>query len=115
MSGLQASDQLAATTVENSLQASWACALASLQSVTWSEVQNATASSPDLVLLLSTVEDGFPASADLVPPPIRQYYQHRSHLSSSDGVILYKDRIVVPPLSDPDAYLRCMQPTRAHR
>ena len=97
MSGLQASDQLAATTVENSLQASWACALASLQSVTWSEVQNATASSPDLVLLLSTVEDGFPASADLVPPPIRQYYQHRSHLSSSDGVILYKDRIVVPP------------------
>ena len=25
-------------------------------------------------IFLSTVEEGFPASADLVPPPIRQYY-----------------------------------------
>ena len=32
-----------------------------------------------------------------LPPPIREYHQFRKHLYSSDGVVIYKDRIVIPP------------------
>ena len=45
----------------------------------------------------STIEDGFPEFRHQLPPPIREYHQLRKHLYSSDGVVIYKDRIVIPP------------------
>ncbi len=32
-----------------------------------------------------------------LPQSIREYHQHRNHLYSSDGVVIYKNRIVIPP------------------
>ena len=48
-------------------------------------------------ILLTYIESVFPKYRNEIPKPIREYYQFKEHLYSVDGVILYKERIVVPP------------------
>jgi hypothetical protein len=72
-------------------------ALDDLQAVTWDRVREATTSDPIMLELLETIEDGMPDSKMLLPPSLREYFSFREHLSTTDGVILYKDRIMVPP------------------
>ena len=43
------------------------------------------------------VEDGFPDSRNAFPQNLRIYYQFRDDFHSLDGVVLYKDRVVIPP------------------
>lgn len=50
-----------------------------------------------MLLLLSTIEDGFPELKHQVAPAVREYHSFRHHLYSNDGVVVYKDRIVIPP------------------
>ena len=47
--------------------------------------------------LLDTIEDGWPDTRLLTPPAIREYYNVQQHLYASDGIVIYKDRIVIPP------------------
>ena len=47
--------------------------------------------------LLNTIETGFPENRDQLQKSLQDYYQFRDHLWVIDGVILYKDRIVIPP------------------
>lgn len=47
---------------------------------------------------MSLIKSGFPNFRHELPPALREYYQFCDHLYTVDGVILYKDRIVVPPL-----------------
>ena len=47
--------------------------------------------------LLGTIETGMPEFRHELPPPLREYFQLRDELSTVDGVILYKDRLVIPP------------------
>ena len=65
--------------------------------VTWDTVKVATASDRDMVHLMSIIESGFPNFRHELPPTLQEYYQFRDHLYTVDGVILYKDRIVIPP------------------
>ena len=65
--------------------------------VNWEQVQVATSSDENMVLLLSAVEDGLPEVKHQLPPPIREFHQFRGHLYSSVGVVIYKDHIVIPP------------------
>ena len=51
-----------------------------------------------MCLLLNYVEDGMPDKRDNLHPELRQYHQYRKDLTTYDGVLLYKDRIIVPPL-----------------
>ena len=83
--------------MEDQLQESLISSLHSTHIVTWEQVQNATASDDSMLLLLSTIEDGFPESKHHLPSSIREYHQFRNHLCSSDGVALYKDCIIIPP------------------
>ena len=53
----------------------------SLRSVTWERVRTATASDDDMQALVTIIEA----------------YQFRDDLHTIDGVILYKDRIIIPP------------------
>ena len=46
--------------------------------------------------LLSFVISGFPSRADESPPNLQDFIRFRSHLKAHDGVVLYKDRIVIP-------------------
>ena len=49
-------------------------------------------------LLLQLIESGLPDSRNQYPPPLREYFQFRDHLHTIDGVVMYKDRIVIPPI-----------------
>ena len=81
--------------MEDQLQESLISALHSTHIVDWEQVQIAT-SSDENMLLLSTIKDRFPEFKHQLPPPIREYHQFRKHLYSSDDVVIYKDRIVIP-------------------
>ena len=68
-----------------------------LKSVTWDRVRTATASDEDMHCLVGLVESGLPAFRHELPGPLRDYFQFRDDLYTVDGVVLYKDRIVIPP------------------
>ena len=97
IAGVCIDDQLHAIRTENQLHESLISALHSTHIVNWEQVQIATASDEKMLLLLSTIEDGFPEYKHQLPPSIREYHQFKKHLYSSDGVVIYKDRIVIPP------------------
>ena len=71
--------------------------LATLHCVTWDLAREAIASDEDMHLLLTLIEDGVPQSHHELPPLLRPYCQYCEHLHSTDGVILYKSRVVIPP------------------
>ena len=64
----------------------------------------ATSSDPDLVSLMELIESGLP-DRDMLPQQLRVYHQFRSSLYTADGVILYKDRIVIPVALHQDVLL----------
>ena len=77
-------------------------ALAILQSapitaVTWDLVRTATASDETLNNLLQVIENGFPEMTSELPHNLHSYYPLRDQLSTVDGVILYNDRVLIPP------------------
>lgn len=46
--------------------------------------------------LLSIIENGFSDHKRDLPQQIKQYFPFHEHLSVVDGVLLYKDRILIP-------------------
>ena len=82
---------------EEMLTASIASSLNSTQTFNWEDVQTATSSDKTMNLILSTIEEGQPDQKHLLPTPLREFHPFRKHLYSVDGVIIYKDRIVIPP------------------
>ena len=82
---------------ESDLQESFTSALHSTNMVTWDQVQVATSSDDNMLLLTNAIEDGFPESRHMLPQPIRDYHHLRHHLSCCNGVAIYKDRIIIPP------------------
>lgn len=68
-----------------------------IQSVTWDQIRVATSSDPHMIKLLDLIEEGSLNDRSTLPQELKPYYQYREHLSSFDGVILYHDRVVVPP------------------
>ena len=72
-------------------------ALASLQSITWDEVRVATTSDNDMQKMVGIIESGMPDNREDLPPTLQVYHQHRDKLSTTDGVALYADRIIIPP------------------
>ena len=74
IAGVCIDDQLHAIKVENQLRESLVSALHSTHIVDWEQVQIATSSDENMVLLLSTIEDGLPEFKHHLPPPIREYH-----------------------------------------
>ena len=72
-------------------------ALATLHSITWDAVRLATTSDETMSKLLSLIEDGLPDSRLEMPPDLQEYFSLRDGLYTLDGVVLYNDRIVIPP------------------
>ena len=71
-------------------------ALHAYESVTWDRVRLHTASDPDMHRLCSTIETGWPSHRQELPPSIRDYHQYHDDLYTVDGVVVYKERIVIP-------------------
>ena len=74
-----------------------AAGLQSLRSVTWDRGREATSSDVDMHTLEEMATDGIPDSNIEMPKTIRDYHQYRENITSTDGVILYKDRVIEPP------------------
>ena len=68
-----------------------------IKSITWNDVRIATASDSDMSALVDAIHNGFPDMPSAMSSAIRMYHQYRDKLTEYDGVILYKDRIVIPP------------------
>ena len=68
-----------------------------IKSVTWDDIRLATTSDPTMVALSNTIEDGFPEDRASLAADLRPYHQFRDFLTTFDGVILYHDRVVIPP------------------
>ena len=68
-----------------------------MKSITWEKIQEATASDSEMLELLNTVQEGFPQNGNMLNDYQRPFKKLEKFLSTSDGVILYKNRIVVPP------------------
>jgi len=59
-------------------------------------VREATASDEDMHLLLSLIENGMPQFCHELPHALHAFHQFCEQLHTSDGVIIYKDRVVIP-------------------
>ncbi len=47
--------------------------------------------------LVEIIEEGMPECRQKLPESIREYHQFREHLFTVDGIVIYKDRVVIPP------------------
>ena len=85
--------------IEDSLLSSSVYSLNSLnlKSVTWDRVRTATTSDTNMQSLVDLIESGMPQFRHELPEPLHEYFQFRDSLYTVDGVLLYKDRVVIPP------------------
>ena len=83
--------------IDCDIKESKVCALNSLSAVTWQKVRVTTSSDADMNLLLAPIESGIPKYRHEMAISIREYYQFRDELYSVDSVVIYKDRVVIPP------------------
>ncbi len=88
-------DTLRVDELEETVVASIQAAVNKVQSVTWENVRNSTASDPDLQQLKQLIINGFPPKSSL-PGPLHQYWKFREGLSIVDDVIMYENRAVIP-------------------
>ena len=65
-------------------------------SLSWDIIAKHTASHPDMQMLLSCINSGFQEDHRF-DPAIKPYWQYSHALYELDGVILYDDRVVIPP------------------
>ena len=68
-----------------------------LSTVTWDKVRQATSSDDNMNHLLTLFESGMPMSRHDLLVKLQEYHQHRDNLHVVDGVIIYRNRIMIPP------------------
>ena len=69
---------------------------AEISSLPWSRIVEETAKNDHMRALLQTVESGFPKS-DKDHQHAAPYWQFRESMYVSDGVVMFEDRVVIPP------------------
>ena len=83
--------------IDRDIKESTVYALNSLSAVTWQKVRVTTSSDADMNLLLAIIESGIPKYRHEMAQSIREYHQFRDEPYSVDSVVIYKDRVVIPP------------------
>ncbi len=68
----------------------------SMVQITWQLLKEQTTTDDTMQLLLQTIEEGLPEKQADMPKEIREYHIHRSHLYSTDGLAVFKDRVFIP-------------------
>ncbi|MEL6802274.1 MAG: reverse transcriptase domain-containing protein, partial [Bacteroidota bacterium] len=66
------------------------------ESVTMEKLKQCTESDSDMIKLKSAIMNGFPQTQHLTDHAIRGFFNGREHLWIEDGIVLFKQRIVVP-------------------
>ena len=101
------SDMSSDTNYPEAEECTMAATLASFQaspitSTTWDLVRTGTVSDEALKTLMGIIEAGFPDTNLDLPQKVRHYYRFRDQLSTVDGVIIYNDRVLIPPSLRPN-------------
>ena len=68
-----------------------------IETITWNRIQEATISDPSMVELSEIIQSGFKKSLKQLPSELKPFHRFKNFLSVFDGVITYKNRIVIPP------------------
>ena len=84
-------------TQEEELIMGTADSLEQIESVTLEDIRTQTASDPAMRTLHDTILTGFPVSIVETPETIRIFHQYQEHLSVLEDIVMYQDRIVIPP------------------
>ena len=71
--------------------------LCNINGMTWDNVREETASDQDFHQLSNLIETGLPEEKEQYPKSLQEYHKYRDHLYIVDGVIMYNDRVLVPP------------------
>ena len=85
-------------TVECCMMGEASAAMSTIPVTSWDDVRLATASDPELILLMNQIEEGFPEDKRTLDASIRPYAIISDHLSTIDGVIMMGQRIVIPKI-----------------
>ena len=73
-------------------------ALSEIKSLTWEKVQDANINDVTMKSLMEAIESGDIRRHDFAATPtLKPYLKFRNNLYTLDGVILYRQRILVPP------------------
>ena len=72
-----------------------------LVAITWDSISKATQEDLKLPTVIDAIHNGFP-DCYRTNPATSMYWQYRNSLHVTDGVIIYNDRVVVPPFLRPD-------------
>ena len=97
LAGIRQAEAAIDTSLDDAIRNSGIHTLHSLRAITWDRVRLATSSDDSFTLLTNIIESGMPDKVHKLPPQLRGYHQFRNHLYSVDGVIMYKERILIPP------------------
>lgn len=89
--------QLLACDEVSTIAAAHIATIGTARAITLQQVQDETVRDTTMRQLLHLVQEGFPRIYKNVPPPLRCFSRHRLHLCTADSVVLYKDRVVIPP------------------
>ncbi|GFR60917.1 polyprotein [Elysia marginata] len=73
-----------------------------IKAVIWHRVQHATSSDNHMFALLSTIEYNFPDSCQDLPQRLQEFFQFDENLATLDGVVLYKDQVIILPSFCPE-------------
>ena len=65
--------------------------------ISWECIATETASDPTMRLLLDTIQEGFPDDRSAANDDIAAFWTYHDTINVTGGVILYRDRVVVPP------------------
>ena len=71
--------------------------LSTPQPVTWPRLVAASAGDSSVASLLSLIQSGLPENKTQWPEHLHDFFRHRESLSHVDGVILFKNRPLIPP------------------
>ena len=90
----------------NNIEGSWieddsdaVLALSELDSdgcISIEDIKSASASDPVMIKLAATIESGFPTTQNLTDSDIHQFFNVRKDLWIQQGVVMFKNRLVVP-------------------
>ncbi|MEL6806059.1 MAG: integrase zinc binding domain-containing protein, partial [Bacteroidota bacterium] len=65
-------------------------------SITMEDIRQATLCDPELKLLATNIQSGFPETHHLTNPAIRQYFNVKDELWFQNDIIMFRNRVVVP-------------------
>ncbi|XP_052231018.1 uncharacterized protein K02A2.6-like [Dreissena polymorpha] len=91
-------DDMSAVCLDNEsyLYSSAVSSVENLKCVTWDKVRMATSSDENMHQLVEIIEAGVPDTRSDLPISLQSFYGIRDQLSTVDGVVIYKDRLVIP-------------------